>query len=214
MIQSKNDLNFYIDSDLKACGFQKGRKSLSFSEYLKGILIPTPWYYQILLRKTEYYRNTGNPLRQKLLGNLYRLRLYRYGAKCGYSIALNCFGPGLCLPHIGTIVINQAAKFGSNVRIQAGVNVGAFSRCPQYSLNNGAPVFGDNIYIGPGAKIFGGITIGDHVAIGANAVVSKDVPAYSTVVGANRIVNQKGSIGLLIYGDTSKMPPESRSSQP
>ena len=212
MIKNKTDLRYYIHADLKAHGFKRGMHSLSFAKYLKAYLIPTPWYYQILLRKAEYHWNTSNRFKQRFLGNLYKLRLYRYGAKCGYSIGLNSFGPGLCLPHIGTIVVNQAAKFGSNIRIQVGVNIGAFSRAGENSAENAAPIFGDNIYIGPGAKIFGKITIGDHVTIGANAVVCKNIPAYSTVVGANQIINQKGSVGLLLYGDEEKQPKQDISS--
>ncbi|GAA3319001.1 hypothetical protein GCM10020331_024100 [Ectobacillus funiculus] len=51
-------------------------------------------------------------------------------------------------------------------------------------MHKGAvPKIGNNVYIGPGAKIFGGITIGNNVSIGANSVVTKDVPDNVTVVG-------------------------------
>jgi serine O-acetyltransferase len=51
-----------------------------------------------------------------------------------------------------------------------------------------APVIGDRVYIGAGAKILGPVRIGNDAIIGANAVVTKDVPAGATVVGANRII--------------------------
>jgi len=51
-----------------------------------------------------------------------------------------------------------------------------------------APKIGDRVYIGAGAKILGPLKIGEDAIIGANAVVTKDVPAGATVVGANRIV--------------------------
>ncbi|MDE6670703.1 MAG: serine O-acetyltransferase [Ruminococcus sp.] len=132
-----------------------------------------------------------------------------YGNRCGYSIPLNVFGPGLYLSHTGTVVINSRAKFGSNARIHVGVNIGAFSRFDEKWSKNNVPVIGDNVYIGPGAKVFGSVQIGDNVAIGANAVVSKDVPSHCTVVGANKIVNEKGSIDMMQYGDLSVIPPES-----
>ena len=52
-----------------------------------------------------------------------------------------------------------------------------------------APKIVNRVYIGAGAKILGPLTIGDDAVVGANAVVTKDVPAGATVVGANRILN-------------------------
>lgn len=169
--------------------------------------MPTPWKFQILLRKAEYYTGVHNKI-FKLIGAYYKYRAYRYGLKCGYSIHINTFGPGLCLTHCGTIVVNGGVMFGSNARVQAGVNIGAFSRF-DVNWEESAPTFGDNVYIGPGAKVFGKITIGDNVAIGANAVVSKDVPNHCTVVATNKIVNEKGSIDMIHYGDESKIPEDS-----
>jgi serine O-acetyltransferase len=54
-----------------------------------------------------------------------------------------------------------------------------------------APKIGHRVYIGAGAKILGPVVIGDDAVVGANAVVTKDVPAGATVVGANRILNVK-----------------------
>jgi len=60
-------------------------------------------------------------------------------------------------------------------------------------------MIGDNVYIGPGAKIFGAITIGDGVAIGANAVVHHDVSSGVTVGGVPaRVISKKGSQGLVV----------------
>lgn len=52
-----------------------------------------------------------------------------------------------------------------------------------------APRIGNRVYIGAGAKILGPLSIGDDAIVGANAVVTKDVPAGATVVGANRILS-------------------------
>ena len=57
----------------------------------------------------------------------------------------------------------------------------------------GAPVIGDNVFIGAGAKIMGKITIGDHVKIGANAVIVRDVPSNCTVVGVPGVVVKRNS---------------------
>lgn len=53
--------------------------------------------------------------------------------------------------------------------------------------NNKAPVIGNNVFIGAGAKIIGNITVGNNVVIGAGAIVTKSVPDGKTVVGINRI---------------------------
>ena len=207
MINSKEDLKYYIDCDIRA-RFGNG-EGINMKKKISALLIPKPWYFQILLRKAEYYTNCGPKFSRCIIGNYMKFRAYRYGAKCGYSIPLNAFGPGLCLGHLGTIVVNGGAKFGSNVRIQSCVNIGAFSRFNENWEKDTAPKFGDNIYIGPGAKIWGPISIGDNTAIGANAIVSKSFEGHCTIVGANKILNYEGSIDMIHYGDIRKIPVES-----
>jgi serine O-acetyltransferase len=85
------------------------------------------------------------------------------------------FGPGLVLIHPIGIVINSRVRGGANVRIESGVGIGENrGRCP---------MLGDDIFVGSGAKLIGGITIGSGARIGANAVVVHDVAAGTTVVG-------------------------------
>ncbi|WP_260267260.1 serine O-acetyltransferase [Pediococcus parvulus] len=68
-------------------------------------------------------------------------------------------------------------------------------------VSDNTPIIGDNVYIGPGAKLFGKIHIGNNCAIGANAVVNKNVPDNVTVAGIPaKIINHRGSKGLIIYG--------------
>ena len=63
----------------------------------------------------------------------------------------------------------------------------------------GFPELGDNVYIGPGAKVIGNVKIGNNVAIGANAVVTKSFPDDSVVVGIPaRLISTKGSVGYCI----------------
>lgn len=94
----------------------------------------------------------------------------------GCVLGAGCqFGKGLILMHPVGVVINSKVKGGENIIIESGVVIG--------DEKGKAPVLGNNIFIGSGAKIIGGITIGDGVKIGANAVVIKDVPAYVTAVG-------------------------------
>lgn len=87
-------------------------------------------------------------------------------------------GKNFVIDHFGGIVINGFSSFGDNCRIRTGVVVGL-----AHVDDPCAPVIGNNVDIGAGAKILGRIRIGDNVLIGANAVVVRDVPSNSTAVG-------------------------------
>jgi serine O-acetyltransferase len=87
------------------------------------------------------------------------------------------------MPHPYGIVIDRGVQIGSRVTIMQQVTI----MCGG-GLNFGAPVIEDNVCIGPGARILGRVLIGRGATIGANAVVTRDVPSHCTVVGANRIL--------------------------
>jgi len=87
-------------------------------------------------------------------------------------------GRGFRIDHFGGVVISGDAVFGEDCIVRNGVTVGLRS-----TGQRGSPIIGDRVDIGAGAKILGPIRIGDDVAIGANAVVIKDVPANSIAVG-------------------------------
>lgn len=160
LIKTKTDLRYFLDQDKKALVINNRVRPKLFGDEI--------WKYQRLLRKTEYHHNnlTKNPV-NKLLYFFYKLRQHYLGIRLGYTIPVNCFGPGLSIAHIGTVVINSKATIGSNCRIHVDVNIGV--------RKGKAPKLGDNVYIGPGAKIFGGIEIASNVKIGANSVVNKSV---------------------------------------
>ena len=97
------------------------------------------------------------------------------------GIELPCevrLGRNFIIDHFGGIVISGYSRFGDNCRIRTGVVVGL-----AHVEHPCAPVFGDNVDIGAGAKVLGPITIGDNVLIGANEVVVSDVPTDSVVTG-------------------------------
>ncbi len=99
-------------------------------------------------------------------------------------------GPGLYIGHTGMLIISTKAKIGSNCNIGVGVVIGQAGRGDRA----GSPIIGNNVFIGVGAKILGKIEIGDHAAIGANAVVVKNVPAHATVAGIPaKVINYLGS---------------------
>jgi serine O-acetyltransferase len=86
-------------------------------------------------------------------------------------------GKNVHFGHLGMgIVIHKDAVIGNNVRIDQHVTIGG-------RVGPGAPLIGDNVRIGAGAKLLGSIRIGQHAQIGANAVVIKDVPDNATAVG-------------------------------
>lgn len=85
-----------------------------------------------------------------------------------------CIGNGFCLVHAYSTIINAAAKIGNNCTVLHSVTIGAGK--------GGAPVIGDNVYIGAGAIIIGGVKIGNNVKIGAGAIIVNDVPDNATAV--------------------------------
>lgn len=98
-------------------------------------------------------------------------------------------GKGLFIDHGMGVVIGETSVLGDNVTLFQGVTLGGTGK----EKGKRHPTLGNNIVVGAGAKVLGNINIGDGVMIGANAVVIKDVPEDSTVVGVpGRIVRKEG----------------------
>jgi serine O-acetyltransferase len=167
MIKTKQDLRYYKEQDAKVNGYRGGVKRL-FSEKYR---------FLVLLREIEYL--TNNPsLLNKVRCAFKKIRFRRVSMKLGYSIQPNCFGPGLSLPHYGTIIVNGNARIGANCRLHCSTNIGASAG------GNKAPIIGDNCYIGPGAILFGEIEIPNNTTIGANATVNKSfTEEYTAIAG-------------------------------
>jgi serine O-acetyltransferase len=103
-------------------------------------------------------------------------------------------GRGLFIPHPYCIVIHCDAKIGADCNLGHGVTIGIGGR----GAARGVPRLGDRVFVGPGAKVFGPITIGNDVAIGANAVVTRDLPDRAVAVGVPaRIISYAGSGDLI-----------------
>lgn len=118
---------------------------------------------------------------------LYRM-LYKF-IQVITGIELPCetiIGRHFVIDHFGGIIISGHAKFGDNCRIRNGVVVGL-----RHTRDPCAPVIGNNVDIGAGAKILGAITIGNNVLIGANAVVLASVPDNSTAVGVPAVARSR-----------------------
>lgn len=122
-----------------------------------------------------------------------------------YSVFLDAsteIGGGLYIPHALGIIVNRNCVIGRNCNLGHLVTLGVANR----GERQGTPTIGNNAYIGVGAVVFGGIRVGHRAAIGANAVVARDVPDDAVVVGAPaRVISYEGSRGYVnqILGDTA-----------
>jgi serine O-acetyltransferase len=87
-------------------------------------------------------------------------------------------GPGLYIGHYGGITVSSQAIIGRDCNLSQNITIGVSGG----GGKRGAPTIGDNVYIAPGARLFGKITIGNNVKIGANAVIHKDLPDNAIAV--------------------------------
>jgi serine O-acetyltransferase len=110
------------------------------------------------------------------------------GAKIGHRFFID---------HGMGVVIGETAEIGDDVLIYQGVTLGGTG----HEKGKRHPTIGNAVVIGTGAKVLGGITIGDNVKIGAGSVVVRSVPRDSTVVGIpGRVVRKTDANGVLDHG--------------
>ena len=131
-----------------------------------------------LIWKYLYFRRREEAAANKLTEYYWRRRKNDLGAKLGIIIYAGTCGKGLRIWHYGSTIIGGDAKLGENCVLHGQACIG----------NNGgdtaAPVIGNNVDIGVGAKIIGDIAIADDVKIGAGAVVTRSCPVKgATLVG-------------------------------
>jgi serine O-acetyltransferase len=98
-------------------------------------------------------------------------------------------GSGFFIDHGMGVVIGETAEIGNYVTLFQGVTLGGTGK----ERGKRHPTLGSHVVVGAGAKILGGITVGDNVKIGANSVVLKNVSANSTVIGVPaRVIKTQG----------------------
>lgn len=171
MIDNREMYRQYIKQDRLALGRQQDARPWLFGDEI--------WKFEILLRKVEYDLNCRRGLVGKLIRKWHKMRFHRQSVRLGFTIPPNVFGPGLSIPHYGTIVVHGNVCAGKNCRLQEGVTIGATNGSHE------AAVIGDNCYFGSGAKVIGAVRIADDVAVGANAVVTKDIAEPGTTWAGN-----------------------------
>jgi serine O-acetyltransferase len=153
------------------------------SGYIEVLLTYAGFHAIILYRIAHFFNNIRIPLAPRLISQFARMIT-------GIEIHPGA-GIGKCffIDHGMGVVIGETTVVGDNVTIFQGVTLGGTGK----DKGKRHPNIGDNVVIGAGAKVLGNITIGANSYIGANAVVIKDVPENSTVVGVpGRVTKQAG----------------------
>ena len=162
MITTKEQLKEYlkIENDLYV------PSKSSIRNYILGGPDIYRWKYIKAYRKLEYYYNNRNKNVVYAILNLHYARKFnRIGFKLGIELNRNVFEEGLMIYHTSGIVVNGDARIGKNCKLHGGNVIG----------NKGndlkAPIIGNNVRLGTGAKILGDVYIADDVQIGAGAIV-------------------------------------------
>ena len=179
---------FLVRSDLYRITGTSDKK-----DFLRTLIAEPGFRYCFLLRSCRYLRS--NTLLKLTLYPIARFLHGHYTFKYGITISPSTpIGSGFYIAHFGGIIVNTDATIGKNCNLNHVVTIAQTNR----GKRKGVPVIGDNVYIGPGSKIIGKITIGNNAAIGANCVVTKDVPENAVVVGVpGKVISYEGSAGYV-----------------
>lgn len=145
---------------------------------------------EALIRAVKDYRRRADrpgPV-ASLMRRLAALRVRYWSMVTSSDVLVGArLGQRLKLPHPNGVVIHQECEIGDDCMIMQQVTIGITN-------NGGPPRIGSRVYIGAGAKVLGPIVIGDGAAIGANAVVLKDVPAGYTATGVPAVNRASGRV--------------------
>lgn len=135
----------------------------------------------MLYRMVHYFRKKNPRLISAILTRVIKF-IYPVDIEVACEI-----GTGLKMPHPLCIVIGGKVKIGNNCKITQGVSLGC--SLGKSKLNDQTqPIIGNNVFIGAGAKTIGPVIIGDNVIVGANSVITKDIPKNSITHGSPLIV--------------------------
>ena len=136
-------------------------------------------WVMIVYRFGRWRYGLRSPLARVPMSFLYKLARTAMHILTGIDLPCEArVGRRLRIDHFGGIVVSGDAVIGDDVVLRNGVTIGL-----KRTNERGAPVIGNRVDIGAGAKILGSIRIGDGAVIGANAVVVHDVPAGAVAVG-------------------------------
>jgi serine O-acetyltransferase len=169
-------------------------------KWTKLFLFNAGFKYVALVRIVGFLK--ANSLTRYSIYPLGKLILLHYRHLYGIAIPEYAdIGPGLFVTRFGGIYINGDCLLGANINLSPMILFGQTNRGKVI----GSPVVGDRVFIASGARLTGPITIGNDVAIGANAVVVKDADSASVLVGVPaKVISHEGSRGYI----NRQAPPE------
>ncbi|TKB69955.1 MAG: serine O-acetyltransferase [Nitrospira sp.] len=169
----------HITQDLKAV-FDRDPAATS---KLEVILTYAGFHALLAYRISHYLKSMGVPFLPRAISQLAR---WVTGVEIHPAAKI---GTGFFIDHGMGVVIGETAEIGDYVTLFQGVTLGGTGK----ERGKRHPTLGNHVVVGAGAKILGGITIGDNVKIGANSVVLKNVPPNSTVIGVpGRVIKSLG----------------------
>lgn len=166
------DLTGFIKWD-----FERINGKITFRKLMMSLLFEPGFKYIFWMRITRYFWLKRGLARIPFV--LCRFILKHFAYKYTFDVSYRAkIGPGLSIAHHGYIVVRAAALIGENCSLRPGVVIGK-----KLTDDVNAAVLENNVDIGVGAKILGDVHIGNNVTIGANAVVTNDVPDNAIVAG-------------------------------
>lgn len=162
------ELKYYIVQDM---GYYNGKP---FRSFLSRYLFEAGFKFIFWHRITRYFY-----LKNSFLYFFPRFILKHYSYKYNFDISYRAqIGPNLQIAHFGYIIVPSYVTLGKNCKLRPGVVFGK-----KLTGETEKAVIGDNCDFGVGSKIIGNVKIGDNVIVGANAVITKNVPSDVVVAG-------------------------------
>lgn len=133
-------------------------------------------------------------------------------AFCGVEMSARAhLGPGLFVNHSQGVVVG-AIEAGTNLTLSHRVTLGRGTGGNAGRMSADCPVLGDRVWIGVGAVLSGGLSVGDDAMVGANAVLLQDLPERSVAVGVPaRVISSTGSFDTVLYRGMAEDPARARS---
>ena len=159
-IKTRAQLREYLEADCARYPMSARRVLPYLLQISEGAILRR---HIVLLRKTEYYTNTG----RRLLAAFYHARLMKFQNRYCLHVPVNCAGKGLWIAHVAPVLINGNATLGEYCFLAPMISLAGDEQ-------DHAPTLGDHVTVGIGSLLVGGIRIADGVNIGAGAVVTRD----------------------------------------
>ncbi len=172
MIDSKEKLRKCLKIEKTLYRGNMNKCLFDFLSHFPFVIHESPELYKYirLLRKTEYYLNTGKRFRAVICKTGLRYLQYKHGL----SIPLNVFDVGLKIQHLAQTRVSSQSKIGKNFTIYPFCSVG--------TGHGKSPIIGDNVTVFSGARVIGPVELANGIQVGANAVVTKSCDVENAVL--------------------------------